>query len=439
MASNLNRRRLLTGSAAMAGGLLTYPSWAASSGPGGFSANGLSKVKNTLQPFVDQGEAVGLVTLLYRRGEIAQVNTLGWQNREEKIPMERDTIFRMASMTKPMTSAAVLMLMEEGRLALTDEVRKWLPELSDPKVLRVPDGPVDDTVPASRQITVLDLLTHRSGISYNFTSAGPLAKAISSKLGSAIGTVMTSDEWIKSLGELPLMFDPGARWHYGLSTDVLGVLVERVSGMSFAEFLRTRLWDPLGMKDTAFYVPKDKQNRLAVVYDWDKSGNRIPLPSKTSSSQPKFSSGGGGSLSTADDYLQFGRMLLGLGKVGDTRILSRRTVRLMTANWLTPAQRQIPFFGLDFWGGQGFGLGVSVVDNVARHASFGIASKGTFSWAGAYGTNWQGDPQEDMVAVYLVQQAAKLGDPDPEQPVRMPTGPSSSQAFLATTYRAIDI
>lgn len=408
---------------------------------GGFSKGGLKAVAEKLEPFVAKEESVGLVTLLYRHGEIAQINTLGWQDREAKIPMSRNTIFRMASMTKPIASVAVMILIEEGKLRLTDAVDRWLPELANRKVLRMPESKLTDTDPALRPITVLDLLTHRSGISYNFTADGPLAQEIAQRLGDPLNPSFTPDAWMKELGRLPLIYQPGERWHYGLSTDVLGVLIERVSGISFPDFLEQRIFTPLGMRDTGFYVAPEKANRVATVYGFDASFKRIRDPLQPRTVAPPFASGGGGSVSTADDYLKFGRMLLGRGKLGDTRILSRRSVDLMTSDWLTAEQRKVPFFGMQFWAGQTFGLGLSVVDNVALHSFGGVASKGTFSWGGAYGTWWQADPVEDMIAIYLVQNASNLLNVTAQMMETMASRrgvETSVFAFQTAAYQAID-
>lgn len=407
---------------------------------GGFSNEGLRRVTERLQPFVAAEEAVGLVTLLYRHGEVAQVNTLGWQDREAKIPMARDTVFRVASMTKPITSVAAMMLIEDGKMRLTDTVDKWLPELANPKVLRAPDSALDDVVPASRSITVLDLLTHRSGIPYNFTAGGPFGKTIAERLSDPLNPDLTPDEWMNILGELPLLYDPGLRWHYGLSTDVLGVLIGRVAGMPFPDFLAARIFEPLGMEDTGFWIPQEKIGRMAAVYGMDQTGNRPRDPIMPRTAPPKFAAGGGGAVSTADDYLKFGRFLLNRGKLGHVRLLSGRSVDLMATNWLSPEQRTIPFFGMDFWGGQGFGLGLSVVDDIARYSPRGTASKGSFGWPGAYGTWWQADPKEDMVAIYLVQNAANLRDVTFEmmELASKNRKETSSLVFQDAIYRAID-
>ena len=321
--------------------------------------------------------------------------------------MRRDTLFRIASMTKPITSVAVLMLVEEGKLGLSDPVDRWLPELAKPRVLRDPAGSLARTTPAPRPITVRDLLTHRSGLAYAFTSTGPLSKALTDAglLGSS--STISPDEWMKRLGKLPLAYAPGTRWHYSLSTDVLGVLVERASGMPFPEFLRTRLFEPLGMHDTGFSVPAGKLDRLATLYALDPKTGAVAAtdtpPNTRLVSVPAFASGGGGLVSTADDYLRFARMLLGKGQLDGARILSPRMVERMTTNHLSDEQRKIPFLGMDFWAGQGFGLGVSVVDDPTRAIGSELVSKGTHGWGGAHGTWYFVDPEEDLAAVLMLQ------------------------------------
>jgi CubicO group peptidase (beta-lactamase class C family) len=273
------------------------------------------------------------------------------------------------------------------------------------------------------------------------TADGPLSQAIADKLGDPLNPQLTPDAWMKELGKLPLIYQPGLRWHYGLSTDVLGVLIERVSGMPFPQFLEQRIYGPLGMRDSGFYVAPDKAARVAAVYGFDQNFKRVRDPIQPRTAPPPFCSGGGGSVSTAQDYLKFGRMLLNGGKLGDTRILSKRAVTLMRSNFLTPEQRTNPFFGMDYWGGQGFGLGLSIVDNVAKHSFGGVASEGTFSWGGAYGTWWQADPVEDMIAIYLVQNAANLLQVTAALMETMASrrgAATSVFAFQTMAYRAID-
>jgi CubicO group peptidase (beta-lactamase class C family) len=383
------------------------PSVAASDRIAGFSLERLGRLTERMQEFQRDGRVSGVVTLVFRHGVVAHGDALGYQDLARKTPMQRDTIFRIASMTKPITSVAVLMLVEEGKLGLNDPVDRWLPEFAHPVVLRDPAGPLSRTVPAPRPITVLDLLTHRSGLAYEDTSSGPLSKALTeSGLGGSNWT-LPPDQWIQRLARLPLAYTPGTRWNYGLSTDVLGVLVARVSGMAFPEFLRTRVFEPLGMKDTGFWVPPERMGRLATLYALDPKTGTVRAtdtpPQSALASPPAFSSGGGGLVSTGDDYLRFARMLLGGGQLDGVRLLSPRMVERMATNQLTPEQRRIPFLGLDFWAGQGFGLGVSVVDDPTRTIGSQLLSKGTHGWGGVHGTWYFVDPQEDLAAVMLIQ------------------------------------
>jgi CubicO group peptidase (beta-lactamase class C family) len=398
-------------------------------GPGGFSPEGLKAVTAAMQAAIDRGDAAGVVTLLYRHGEVAQVNAVGVQDEAAKTPMRRDTIFRIASMTKPIVSVATLILIEEGKLSLTMPVGTFLPELANPKLLASPADPLDTAKPAPRGITVLDLMTHRSGIVTPGTAPGPLVEALkNADAAREIGP----DEWIKRIGALPLAYEPGTRFNYGNSFDVLGVLIARASGLSLPDFLEARIFKPLGMKDTGFFVAADKMARFATNYTVDpQTKTRVvadqPGPTSRWAKPPAFPAGAGGLVSTADDYLAFAKMLLGKGRNGDVRLLGHESVALMTANQLTPEQRKTPFSGFEFWAGQGFGLGVSVVDDVARQARspFGYSSAGSFGWPGALGTWWQADPEEDMVQIFMVQLPAA----DPRTPVR---------AFQEAGYRAID-
>ena len=382
-----------------------------------------------MQAAIDRDDAAGVVTLLYRHGAVAQVNAVGWQDEAAKTPMRRDTIFRIASMTKPIVAVAVLILIEEGKLALTMPVDTLLPELANPKLLQNPTDALASAIASPRGIIVLDLLTHRSGIVTPDTAAGPLVAALKeADAAREIGP----DAWIKRIGALPLAYEPGARFNYGNSFDVLGVLVARASGMALPEFLETRIFRPLGMKDTGFMVPATKMARFATNYKIDPQTKARLIADQPGSAShwanpPAFPSGAGGLVSTADDYLGFAKMLLGKGRSGDVRLLSHESVTLMTANELSPEQRKMPFSGFEFWAGQGFGLGVSVVDDVARQARspFGFSSAGSFGWPGAFGTWWQADPKEDMIQIFMVQMPAA----DPRTPVR---------AFQAAGYRAID-
>ncbi|MFN3513791.1 MAG: serine hydrolase domain-containing protein [Phenylobacterium sp.] len=388
--------------------------------PGGFSSEGLGAIPGSLQAVVDAGDLSGFVTLVWRKGEIAQLNTVGWRDVEAGLPMTRDTLFRIASMTKPITSVAALMLMEEGKLSLDDPIDKWLPELAGMRVLTSPTGPLDDTYPAPRPITVDDLMTHRSGLAYGFTSVGPIAQAHEEVLGPPLGVPYTPDEWLKRLGSLPLSYPPGERFHYSHATEVLGFLVGRVAGTGYREFIMERILTPLGMADTDFWCPPEKRSRMAKLYRINPETDRLQDVSfPHGDAAPEFCAGGGGLISTADDYLKFARMLLNKGELDGVRYLKPETVELMAANRLTDAQRQIPFMGIPFWLGQGFGLGLSTIVDPEKQAWMGAGSKGAFGWPGAFGTWWQADPEEDMILIYLIQNSMPLG---PEAAAQLATG-----------------
>jgi CubicO group peptidase (beta-lactamase class C family) len=372
----------------------------------GLSTARLMALTNAMQGYVERGEVAGVVSMVWRRGEIGYFEPLGLRDEAAHLPMERDTLFRIASMTKPVTSAAILMLIEEDRLALDTPVTLWLPELAALRVLRDPLGSLDDTDPLKAPLTVLDLLTHRAGFAYHFTTTGALSEAYATAF-NGFHAHGDNGAWLARIAELPLMFQPGSRWHYGIATDVLGVLIERVSGMPLAEFFRTRIFEPLGMRDTAFWVPDAQLARLATAYNVEPGTGRRVIEDHPSASHwanpQRFQSGGGGLVSTAQDYLQFAQLLLGRGRLGATRLLSHRSVDLMRSNFLTREQRRVPAFGHVLWAGQGFGLGVSVVDDPAQQLPLGYRSTGSFGWPGAYGTSWFADPVENLIGLMLIQ------------------------------------
>jgi len=377
---------------------------------GGLDPEALARVGGPVAGAIEAGDLSGAVTLIWRKGDVAQVGVLGQRDIEKSLPMERDTLFRIASMTKPVTSVAALMLVEEGRLRLDDPITKWAPEFADMRVLKSPDGPLKETYPAPRDITVEDLMTHRAGLAYAFTSTGPIAHAHQKALGDVLENPLPPDEWMAALGGLPLSFPPGERFHYSHATDVLGFLVGRVAGEGFREFLMRRIFQPLGMVDTDFHVPPEKRDRAAVVYRQDQaSGALEPVAFAQYDSPPAFCGGGGGLISTADDYLKFALLMLNGGELDGVRLLEAQTMALMRTNRLTDAQRAIPFLGMPFWTGQGFGLGVSMVMDEDKHAWMGAGSVGAFGWPGAFGTWWQADPSEDMVLIYLIQNSMPLG------------------------------
>ncbi len=405
----------------------------------GFSRDGLAKIKPALQGVIDSGALSGAVTLLWRNGQVADLTAVGMADIEAGRPMTRDTLFRIASMTKPVTSVAALMLMEQGKLKLDDPITKWAPEFAGMKVLKNAEGSLEETYPAARDITIDDLLTHRGGLAYGFTSIGPIAYAYQDALGDVLNAPMEPDAWMKALGGLPLSYPPGERFHYSHATDVLGFVVGRVAGKPFRDALFDMIFKPLGMVDTDFYIPPDKRDRAAVVYKLEDDMSLTPVPFRRHDTPPAYCGGGGGLVSTADDYLKFARMLLGKGEVDGVRLLKSETVDLMTANRLTDAQREITFMGMPFWTGQGFGLGVSVVTDADKQSWMGPATNGAFGWPGAFGTWWRADPAEDMIMIYMVQNSMPL---EPESAAQLATGQRMAAAaalpmFQTLAYQAL--
>ncbi|HKD70172.1 MAG TPA: serine hydrolase domain-containing protein [Candidatus Binataceae bacterium] len=378
---------------------------------GGFSKARLGRMHDVMAGYVERGEVPGVVTLLSRRGEV-HVDTIGTKAVGTRDPMRRDTIFRIASMTKPITAVATMMLVEECKVRLDEPVDRLLPELAGPRVMRRLDGPVDDTVPAHRPITLRDLLTFRMGFGVIMgpQDAHPIQKAMK-EAGIIIGPRSDSphspDEWIKHFGGLPLMHQPGEKWMYHTGSDVLGVLIARASGQPLDVFFRERIFEPLGMKDTDFSVPAAKIKRLPAAYELNLKTGALELYDKPAAGSqwtrpPVFPAGGAGLVSTVDDYLTFGRMMLNQGKHGRQRLLSRLSVEAMTTDQLTSEQKAASDFFPGFWDSRGWGFGVCIItrrDDVS-------AVPGRYGWDGGFGTTWCSDPKEDMVAILMIQRLA---------------------------------
>ncbi|HTJ91572.1 MAG TPA: serine hydrolase domain-containing protein [Pararobbsia sp.] len=381
---------------------------------GGFSDARLARIGEAMARHVNVAEGgtgvAGVVTLLERHGELAYADAQGYRDAQARTPIARDSIFRIASMTKPITTVAALMLREEGRLELGDPIEKWLPEFATPRVLRTPEGSIDDTVAAQQPITVFDLLTHRAGLAYDFT-APPALAALYSQAFNGLHTRASTDECVRRLAALPLLYQPGERWFYSVSIDVLGVLIARLSGMTLGEFFRTRIFDPLGMRDTGFTLRDDQAARMTTAYVFNDSTNNVLVADHAAESvwshQGRFEGGGGGLISTADDYLQFAKLMLGRGRANGVRLLSHASVDLMTSNVMRAEERLRPTFVLDFWAGQTFGLGVSITDDPFKRLPFGYRSVGAYSWGGAFGTNWLADPREDMIGIFMIQRRSE--------------------------------
>lgn len=373
-------------------------------------------ITEALKPYADRGEFAGAATLVWRDGAVSQAGAFGWRDKEAGAPVQRDTIFRIASISKPITSLAAMILLEEGRFALSDPISKWAPEFADMRVQRTPASQLDDTVPAERQITFDDLLTHRAGLNYGETFEGDLKAAYERATGGHIDSPISPDDWIAGLASLPLIAQPGAGFTYGHATDLLGMLFARIAGATLGEVLQQRIFEPLGMKDTGFSVPADKHTRRAAMYGFDANGalmQRASVPGAFLAERPDgmaYQSGGQGLWSTVDDLLAFGRVFVGGGAVDGVRIVSEDTLKLMTANRLTPAQRtDALLLGMPVFEAHGFGLGLAVVMDPAKASPLRCqGGVGTVGWPGAYGGWWQADPTDGSVMVFLAHNSFEL-------------------------------
>ena len=373
----------------------------------GFSMSRLERMRHVLSGYVERKELPGLVALVSYHDQV-HVETLGTLSFRHPAVMKRDTIFRIASLSKLITAVAAMILVEECKLRLDDSIEPWLPELANRRVLKSISSPLDDTVPALRTITVRDLLTYRMGFGsvMAMPDTYPIQKLIREYRIGGDGPMLRSqfpaaDEWLRRLGSLPWIAQPGERWLYHVSGDVLGVLIARVSGQSLGGFLRERIFDPLGMKDAAFHVPAEKIERLAAVYFFNHPTGRLDLFDDEANSafraEPPFESGGGGLLATIEDYFSFSRMMLNRGRHGREQILSRSAVELMTCDHLTPGQRADSeiFFGSH----SSWGLGMAV--DIRRDEIFHYP--GRFGWNGGFGTTAYADPAREMIGILFTQ------------------------------------
>ena len=395
-----------------------------------FSKRGLDRAHRVLSGYVSRGAVPGLVAVL-AKGDTTHVEVLGRRDADRGEAMSRDSIFRIASMSKPVTAAAALLLVEDCVLRLDDPVDEFLPELADRRVLKSPDGPLDETVPANRPITLRDLLSFRPGFGGVWDPTWPITAAMQERGIASSPPRLTPeptpapDLFLRRLGELPLVHQPGEAWLYHTGLAVAGVLIARASGRSFPEFLQRRIFEPLGMDDTGFHVPPEKQERFVSAYRADPETGALTLadPGENGiwAEPPLFPDGGGDLVSTIDDYLVFARMLLGGGSYSGTRLLSRPSVELMTTDQLTSENKRRGGLTEGAWDAAGWGFGVQVTT-----ARTGLASVGRYGWNGGLGTMWFNDPREQLIGILLTQ---RLFD--------SPQPPKFCLDFETTAYAAL--
>jgi CubicO group peptidase (beta-lactamase class C family) len=366
----------------------------------GFSRQRLGRINRVMQQYVEDKKLAGIVTLIARHGKVVHFDKFGMADISGKKPMQTNSLFRIYSMTKPITSTAVLMLFEEGRFRLTDPVHQYIPAFKDVKVLDNAINSDKRLIEPSRSITIRDLLTHTAGLSYgfddNFYIDELYRRYVFAKQDR--NPNMTLEEMVTEIARIPLTFHPGSNFRYSMATDVLGYLVQLVSGLPFEDFLKQRIFDPLAMVDSAFYVPPEKVGRFTVVYGPDKKGGMKAVEQAEGSrylNPPKAPSGGGGLVSTTQDYLRFCQMLLNYGELEGVRLLGRKTVELMTLDHL-PAS--VDCFGNPHLG---FGLGVSVLRDLAKSQNLGSA--GNYGWGGAANTDFWIDPKENLIGILMLQ------------------------------------
>ncbi|MCZ6619533.1 MAG: serine hydrolase [Gammaproteobacteria bacterium] len=373
----------------------------------GMSTERLARITELSQRYVDEGKLAGVLTMVARNGKIVHFEAVGHRGVDDSRPLEKDALFRIYSMSKPITAVAAMILYEEGKFQLRDPVSKFLPELKEMEVIK--DG---EAVPLGKSITMQQLLSHTAGFSYGFTRGNPVDIAYQDQ---KVFEAVDLNAFVKTISAIPLLYEPGTRWHYSIAVDLTGAVIERISGQRFDRFLAERIFEPLGMTDTFFDIPDEKMTRFLPNHGWDRENEKLipfveqgyPLYQDTT-----FFSGGGGLVSTAMDYLRFAEMLRQGGELDGQRLLSPKTVQYMTTDHLPAAiaatgSGEQPGIS-SFAPGLGFGLGFGVVkDTVAAGV---IGSPGEYSWGGAAGTIFWVDPVEEMVVVGMIQQ---MGSPWP--------------------------
>jgi CubicO group peptidase (beta-lactamase class C family) len=375
----------------------------------GLSTERLERLTAVFKSEIDKGRLPGAVLAIARKGQLVYFETLGYRDAASKAPMPRDAIFSIASMTKPMVSVAIMMLHEEGKLVLSDPAGKYLPQLAGMQVGVVKTDSTGkatlETVPATRPPTIQDLLRHTAGFAYGGRGTTEIHKQWPTS--SSISSVTyTASEFIDKIAKAPLLYQPGTVWDYSLSVDVLGLIVEAISGKSLGAFLDERIWTPLGMVDTSFAVPDAKKGRYALAFPNDPLTNRPQSVLHANGKPLKFECGGGCAVSTAADYMRFARMLVSGGTFEGRRLLSRKTIELMTADQLGPdvrARTTSPVLA----DGYSFGLGFAVRTNIGLNTAAGTV--GDYTWGGAFGTYFWVDPKEELTVVYMAASPGVVG------------------------------
>lgn len=386
----------------------------------GFSSQRLKRIDQFIQRQMQDGQLVGAVALVARQGKLIYSQAFGKADVERGKPLDKDAIFRIYSMTKPVTTVSAMMLYEDGRFQLNDPVHRYLPAFKNLKVYVDNGKPEGGREVPNRAVTIRDLMAHTSGLTYGLFGDSTVDRLY--RQANPLDRSGTLKDMVDKLGELPLMFHPGERWQYSVATDVLGRLVELVSGQRLDRFFQERIFTPLGMKDTAFFVPADKLGRFPVNYRWSSDLKRSIADHPSSSSYrnaPSFLSGGGGLVSTAQDYLRFCQMLLNEGELDGTRLLGAKSVQLMTLNHIDDAVT--PATGVTLGSGAGFGLGFRVILDLARSKKIGSA--GSYSWGGMASTAFFIDPQEQLIGILMTQ--------------KFPTDLRARDEFQTAVYQAI--
>jgi CubicO group peptidase (beta-lactamase class C family) len=367
----------------------------------GMSTERLSRLGDGMKSLVDQGRLAGVVTMVARHGKVIEFEAAGKRDIAANIPMQKDSIFRIYSMSKPITGVAMMLLFEEGKWQLNDPVAKYVPEFANLKVYGTDAAGNMVLNDQTHPMTMRELMSHTAGFTYGYFSNTPVDKL--QREADVLNVNNTLQEMITRVAKLPLNAQPGSEWHYSISVDIQGYIVQKLSGMRFEEFLEKRIFKPLNMVDTGFYVPADKLNRFAQFYDYDKEGHLQVTQSPINhdfSAKPALPSGGGGLVSTATDYMRFCQMLLNGGRLGGVRLLAPRTVELMRTNVLAPTMPiLVP--------GTGFGLDFAVYTDAV--AAGGYYGKGTYWWGGAAGTWFWIDPVDDLIVIGMIQQIAGTG------------------------------